>query len=90
MTASDTYLVWDTTDRFHSGAICHGEAECREIIAGIKDTRSLRVLRVTLDEMCRDVSDQFLAEAEPVEEYPELERAASAGDRRFQRMMEDE
>ena len=71
MTASDTFLVWDTTDRFHSGAICHGSEEAKDFIAGIKDQRSLRVLRVTLDEMCRDVSDQFLAEPEPVEEYPE-------------------
>jgi len=68
---SDTFLVFDTTDRFHSGAICHGIEEAKDFIAGIKDTRSLRVLRVTLDEMCRDVSDEFLAEPEPAEEYPE-------------------
>jgi hypothetical protein len=71
MTAADTYLVFDTTDRFHSGAICHGSEEAKDFIAGIKDQRSLRVLRVTLDEMCRDVSDQFLAELEPADEYPE-------------------
>jgi hypothetical protein len=59
MTAYDTYLVFDANDRFHSGAICHGSEEAKDFIAGIKDTRSLRVLRVTLDEMCRDVTEQF-------------------------------
>jgi hypothetical protein len=71
MTASDTFLVWDTTDRFHSGAICHSADEAKDFITGIKDRTGLRVLRITEGELCRDLSDEFLSDPEPVEEYPE-------------------
>jgi hypothetical protein len=71
MTAADTFLVWDTTDRFHSGAICHSADEAKDFIAGLKDRTGLRVLRITESELCRDLSDEFLTEPEPVEEYPE-------------------
>jgi hypothetical protein len=88
MTAADTYLVFDTTDRFHSGAICQGESEVREVLAGLKNTTGYRVLRITEGELCRDLSDEFLSEPETADEFPEYERAAAASDRRYQRMME--
>lgn len=74
MTPRETYLVFDPEDRWH-GSLCRGEAEVREILAGIKDTSHVHVHRVTEGEIVRDVSDEFLAEADPLPE-PVFNRTA--------------
>lgn len=79
----DAFLIFDPEDRYHA-SLAHGEADAREIIAGIKDTASVRVHRVTPGEIVRDVTQDFFPDETETPEYAAYERAASVGDRRHQ------
>ena len=82
----DTYLVFDPEDRFHA-CICFGEAEAKEIIGHFDCPAGLHVRRITIGEISRDVTSDFIADDE-APEYPEWEREASRGDRLYQERME--
>jgi hypothetical protein len=60
-TARDTFIVFDIEDRFNA-SVCLGEAEAREIIDQFGAGPSIRVHRITLGEMARDVTADFLGE----------------------------
>lgn len=55
----ETYAVFDPEDRLH-GSICHGAEEVREIINQFACPEGLTVIRMTVDEIARDVTDEFI------------------------------
>lgn len=61
---ADTFLVFDAEDPLHA-SLCRGEAEVREIIDQFGCTAGLQVLRITMGELVRDVTADFLTEDEP-------------------------
>jgi hypothetical protein len=65
----DTYLVFDAEDPLNA-SLCRGEAETREIIDQFDCTAGLQVLRVTLGELTRDVTADFLPDDDAA---PEVE-----------------
>lgn len=75
----DAFLVFETDDRLNA-SLCMGEEQTRETVAIFKDQRTVRVHRVTLDELVRNVTDDFVRE--PVDELAGTawDRAASAAD----------
>lgn len=79
MTARDEYLVVDC-DR-HDAVVC---ADGDAVLAAIDMLmHPVTVLRITLDELCRDVTEDWVVSVpEPRED------AASRSDFRFQQMME--
>lgn len=60
---ADTFLVFDAEDPLHA-SLCRGEAEVREIIDQFGCTAGLQVLRITMGELVRDVTADFIAEDE--------------------------
>lgn len=77
----DAYLIFDPEDRYHA-SLAFGEADTREILAGIKDTSTVQVWRVTPGEIVRDVSTDFFPEPdtlpEPVFNHTKLMRRHGA------------
>ncbi len=55
----DEFLVWDPEDRFHA-CICYGEDEVRETIAQFNEDVKVRVRRITVGELARGATDDFL------------------------------
>ncbi len=66
---ADAFCIFDPEDRYHA-QLCYGEADAREIISGIKNTSGIRVHRITLDEISRDVTADFFPEEDEAPEYP--------------------
>lgn len=64
--ALDTYLVFDAEDPLNA-SLCRGEEATREIIDQFGCTAGLQVLRVTMGELVRDVTADFL----PDEDEPD-------------------
>lgn len=58
--ALEQYLVFDPEDRFHA-SFCNGEEETREIIAQFDCPEGLQVWRITIGEISRDVTDEFIS-----------------------------
>lgn len=65
---ADAFLIFSPEDRYHA-SLCLGEDDAREIIAGIKNTASVRVHRVTPGEIVRDVTAEFFPEEDEAPEY---------------------
>lgn len=55
----DSFLVFSPEDRFHA-SLCNGEAETREIINQFACPEGLTVIRMTVGEIARDVTDEFI------------------------------
>jgi len=83
----DTFLIFDAEDPLNA-SVCKGEAETREIIGHFACPTGLQVLRITMGEMVRDVTADFIPDEDEAPEYPEWEREASRGDRLYQERME--
>ena len=67
--AGETYLIFSAEDPLNA-SVCKGEAATREIIDQFDCTAGLQVLRVTMGELCRDVTDDFITDED---EAPEVE-----------------
>ncbi|CAM5419886.1 hypothetical protein ATER59S_02377 [Aquamicrobium terrae] len=85
---ADTFLVFDAEDPLHA-SLCRGEAEVREIIDQFGCTAGLQVLRITMGELVRDVTADFIGEDEATDSASSAwDRSASRADRLYQERME--
>ena len=76
------HLIFDVENHIDP-IVCRTEAEVRDMVQELGDA-PFQVLRIDVDELCRDVTDEFIVEVEEAPEYPEWDRACSAGDRAYQ------
>ena len=67
----DEFLVWDPEDRSHA-CICYGEDEVRETIAQFNEDVKVRVRRITVGELARGATDDFLPPEDDAPEELEL------------------
>ncbi len=83
----DTYLVFDPEDRFHA-SVCYGLDEAIDVVSmfGVQPPK-LKVWRITPEHPVRDVTVDFIADPEPVEDLI-ADHDWSAADRSFQERME--
>lgn len=63
----DHFLVFSAEDPLHA-SLCRGEAEVREITDQFGCTAGLQVLRITMGEIVRDVTADFIADEYDVAE----------------------
>lgn len=84
----DWYLVFDAAEPQHA-CLCKGREDATECISWFKAPENLRVHRVTMGELVRDVTEEF-AKPEAEDEWAgsAWDRAASEGDRLYQERME--
>ncbi|MDR7035236.1 hypothetical protein [Mesorhizobium sp. BE184] len=79
----DTFLIFDVEDRLNA-SVCIGEAQAREIVGNFGSGASIRVHRVTMDEMVRDVTEDFVSVEADKLAGTAWDRACAAGDRAYQ------
>jgi len=63
----DTFLIFDAEDPLNA-SVCKGEAETREIIDQFGCTAGLQILRITMGEVTRDVTADFITDEDDVAE----------------------
>lgn len=64
----DTFLIFEVEDRLNA-SVCHGEVEAREIVGNFGHRASIRVHRITMDELVRDVTADFVDEDDEVQPF---------------------